>query len=491
MQKEYKCSVCKHSKKQLEIKLEYPINEKKKISKFSLDLYYYFPSQLHINEKRIGSNKLLNSMLINTRFSSPLIPLEKVLDLKYDLSPLIRIEKLLDNNQVWDSSIQNKLLYELQTLCNLYRAEITNFVKIIKKEIKKDNREDIYQERIIMMIKTINSFLIRFRNFHLLFLNHHIHEDLRTALNWADESISITTGRNFIQLFDLVENTNNSNNTIKSIRRMIESEVLYRKSMNYKYQYNKHNPICGETMAYRESVLKKWSQSAMYMNNENSSIPQKISHIIAGTAAGVAMAIAVILSMFAESYFPQRSSTLIMALVVSYILKDRIKEVLRKSFGDMLPKLTTSQQSNLFDPALKSKVGKSSGTVSFDSSKSIPANINIIRYKQPNPFRKILPPNNIFHYKRRIKIKSRVLKQNHSRLESITEIIRFQIDDWLKDMEDSKADLWYLENDTKIKINGGRVYRVHLIISLNKDKFYHHKLILNKSGIVRITTEHI
>ncbi|MGL1892907.1 MAG: hypothetical protein OCD02_14840 [Spirochaetaceae bacterium] len=491
MLNEYKCSVRKHSKKQLEIKVEYPLIEDEKISNFSLELYYFFPSQLHVNEKRIGLKNFLNSMLINTRFSSPLIRLENVLDLDYDLSPLIRIEKLLNDHDLGNSKIHNKLLYELQTLCNLYRTEITNLVKLIKREIKKGQREDIYLERIVLMIKTVKIFLVRFRNLHMLFLNHHIHEDLRTALLWADESISIITGRCFINLFDSCESHLDEYKFRDKIKNVIEKEVTYRKSMNFRYQYDKNNPLCGETMAYRDSVLKKWYQSSMYMNNENSNTPKRIGHIMAGIAAGVAMALTVFIVMFAESYFPKNSSLLIMAIVLSYILKDRIKEILRTAFGNMLPRLTTDQQSNLFDPALKSKVGRSSGAVSFVSSATIPEVVNKIRYKQPNPFRKILPENDIFHYKRRIKIKSGILKKNHSRLESITEIIRFQIDDWLKDMDDSKADLWYLEDDKRIKINGGRVYRVHLIVALNTDKFYHYKLIINRSGILRILKEDV
>lgn len=491
MLKEYKCSVRKHSKKQLEIKVEYPLNEEEKTSHFSLNLYYFFPAQIHVNEKTIGSKQILNSMKINTRFSSPLIPLESVLDPDNDLSPLLRINRLLDDHSSWNTKTPNKLLYELQTLCNLYRAEVNNFVKLIKREIKKDQREEIYQERIIMMIQTINIFLREFRNLHMSFLNNHIHEDLRTAMNWADESISIITGRCFINLFDSCESASVEEVITTKIKDVIDHEVVYRKSMNYRYQYDKNNPLCGETMAYRESVLKKWSQSSMYMNNENSSTPKRIGHVIAGTAAGLAMALTVIISMFAESYFPKNSSLLIMAIVLSYILKDRIKEILRIFFGNMLPRFTTDQQSNLFDPALKSKVGKSSGTVTFCSACNVPDHINNIRYKMPNPFRAILPQNDLIHYKRRIKIKSGILKKNHERLESITEIIRFQIDDWLKDMDDSKADLWYLENDKRIKINGGRVYRVHLIIALSKDKFYHYKLILNKSGIVRIIKEDI
>ncbi len=390
-----------------------------------------------------------------------------------------------------DTTIHNKLLYELQTLCNIYRAEVRNFFKTVKIGLKKRPLDPIYEERIISMIKNVSKFHESFRELHLKFLNYNLHLDLRTALNWADESISIITSRWFISLYDICEGVISKLDIMEMIKVVIDSEEVYRKSMNYKYQYDKNNKLCGETMAYRESVLKKWYQSAMYMNNENSRAPKQVGHIIAGIAAGIAMTFTVLVIMFAENYFPKNSTLLILAMVISYIFKDRIKEVLRKTFGNMLPGLTTDQQTNLYDPALKSKVGRSSGSIRFCTPLDIPEAIYNIRYRKLNPFRTILPANNIIHYKRRISIKSELLKGNHTRLEAVTEIIRFQLDDWLKDMDDSKADLWTLDNGKKIKISGERVYRVFLIISLNREKYYNYILTVNKSGIVRIKRESV
>ncbi|MBI9100717.1 MAG: hypothetical protein JEY91_19755 [Spirochaetaceae bacterium] len=342
------------------------------------------------------------------------------------------------------------------------------------------------------MLRTIRAFLLRFRKLHTIFLDPHIHEDLRIALNWADESISIVTENGFIRLLDHCRLIPGFNEITLLLADFINEETDYRVSMDYKYQYNKMNPLCGETMAYRESILKKWSQSSMYMNNENSHTPRRISHMIAGIAAGLAMGFALFIAIYAESYFPRNSTWWILIIVVSYIFKDRIKEILRNSFGNMLPRLTSDQQSNLFDPALRNKVGKSSGTINFVNLLSVPDAVKELRYKRPNPFRKILPENDIIHYKRLIKFKSKALKKNHSRLEAITEIIRFQIEDWLKEMDDSQDFLYRLENNVKCRIPGGRVYRVHLIVGLldinfeREERLFHYRIILNKSGIMRI-----
>ncbi|OQY39215.1 MAG: hypothetical protein B6229_04275 [Spirochaetaceae bacterium 4572_7] len=453
MLEELKCSVRKHSKKQLEIKVTYPLNETDKTNRFNLDLYYFFPAQLRVNNKRIGRTGFLNSMRINTRFSSPKMSLEKVLDVDFDLSPLSRIEKLVDQNLGTDLNSHNKMIYELQTLSNLYRTEIVSFVKLIKREIKKCQRKDIYQDSIITKMELITIFLKRFRILHTIFLNNNLNEDLRVALNWADESLSIITEKWLIKLFDYSDDLTELN--IENIKNVINNEVLYRKSMKFRYH------------------------------------PRRIGHVTAGIAAGVAMAVTVLITIYIVNYFPQNSHPFIIAIIFAYILKDRIKDILKGVLGNMFPNLTTDQQLKLFDPALKNNVGRSSGTVKFTSNSAIPENVYKIRYKKSNLFRRILPANSIAHYRRSIRLNSGVLRENHARLNSITEIIRFQISDWLQEMDDPTGDLWFLKNGKKIKINGNRVYKVHLIIVLDGKKNYHYNLVLNRSGLVRITKDEV
>ncbi|PID99720.1 MAG: hypothetical protein CSA81_14825 [Acidobacteria bacterium] len=87
---------------------------------------------------------------------------------------------------------------------------------------------------------------------------------------------------------------------------------------------------------------------------------------------------------------------------------------------------------------------------------------------------------------------SKKLDESHTRLDSTTEIIRFQIADWLREMDDPKDVLYRLENMKKVEIKGKRVYRVHMIMSLKKtrdpasEKLYHYCITLNKSGIIRV-----
>ena len=457
-----------------------------------MDFYFFFPSQLNITKKRIGIKRFIENIRIYTRFSTPGLSLKMLIDKKNDLSPLTRIREFLDMPEINQPRKKDVLLYELQVLTNVYRAEIDNTIELIINEINKHNRESLCSSRIEVFLKEIDNFLKEFRKLHSLFINPRVTDAQRTALTWADESISIISERALNRLFTDTQKLESPDALLAAYEEIAKKESRYRKSMNYQYYHKEDDSRSGERMAYRENILKKWSQSAMYMNNEDSRTPYRMGEIIAGIAAGVAMIFAVTVTIFAGKFFIPNSTPWVMLIVLAYIFKDRIKEFLRGKLKTLFPRLTSDQQSILHDMTMDCKVGISRGYVNFHKAGKAPDHIHKTRYRNPNPFRSFLPEQDLIHYQRTIKLDSRKLTKNHSRLNSVTEIIRIHIVDWLREMDDPKDIFYRLDGMKKLKIKGNRVYKVHLLMSLKKEdqqdeeEINHYCIVLNKIGIIRI-----
>jgi len=490
--KEYNCSVRDHSRHHLELKSEYPLETYSRMIDYEMNFYFFFPNQLNITEKRIGVQNFINSIRVYTRFSTPGLPLKLIMDRECDLSPLTRIRKYLEMAEIDQPRRKDTLLYELQVLANIYRGEIDNTVQLLGVEIRKQNRDSMCSKKIKHFLEEIQEFLKEFRKLYTLFINPRVNAVHREALAWADESVSIITERGLNRLFSYTMEIESSENLLKAIEKITKSETHYRTDMNYQYLYIEDDSRSGERLAYRESILKKWSQSAMYMTNEDSRTPRRVGHILAGIAAGVAMIFAVIVTIFAGRIFPPNSTPWVLLIVISYVFKDRIKEVLREIFKNLLPHITSDQLNILFDPSLKNRVGVSRGYARFGTATGVPDNILKTRYLKPNPFRSILPEENVIFYQRSIRLNPKKLTDKHSRLSSVTEIIRINIEDWLKEMDDPKDIFYRLDNMKKLKIKGNRVYRVHLVMNLknrknpNLQEIHHYCVVINKIGIVRI-----
>ena len=490
--KEYNCSVRVHSRHHLELKSEYPLLQDAKKTDYKMDCYFFFPSQLGVTSKRIGVRNFISNIRIYTRFSTPALSLKMLIDRENDLSPLSRIRNFMDIPEIEQPRKKDILLYELQVLTNMYRSEVDNTIELMGQEIQKQLMESMCCKRINLFLKEVKAFLEEFRKLHALFISPRITDVQRTALAWADESISIITERAMNRLFSYTQNITSPEKLLKAYEKITREETEYRKSMNYQYLYMEEDSRSGERLAYRENVLKKWSQSAMYMNNEDSRAPHRIGHIIAGIAAGLAMIFAVLVTIFAGKVFSPNSMPWILLIVFSYIFKDRIKEVSRERMKRLLPRFTSDQLSLLFDPTMDKRVGVSRGYAGFGKAGQVPDKIRKMRFRTPNPFRPIFPEQDVIHYQRTIDLDSRKLRGNHSRINSVTEIIRIHIVDWLREMDDPKDIFYRLENMKKLKIKGNRVYKVHMIMSLKNDnlreteELYHYCVVINKTGILRI-----
>jgi len=474
------------------MKSEYPLLKDKKQTRYTMNFYFFFPSQLNVTEKRIGVNQFIENIKVYTRFSTPRLSLKMLVDKQNKLSPITRILNFMEIPEVKQSRKRDVLLHELQILANIYKVEVDNTVELIHNEIEKHDMDNMSVHRIKHFLDEIQDFLKTFRKLHVSFINPRVTEAQRTALAWADESISISTERALHRLYTYTLKLEEHQELLASYEEITQAESSYREKMNYQYLYREDDPYSGERMAYRESILKKWSQSAMYMNLEDSKTPHRIGHIISGIAAGVAMIFAVLITVYAGKMFIPNSLPWLLLIVMSYIFKDRLKEILRDKLKTLLPRVISDQISLLFDIGQEKKVGISRGYAHFEKASDAPDKILQTRYHWPNPFRTILPEQDMIHYNRSIKLDSRKLRDKHSRTNSITEIIRINTEDWLKEMDDPKDIFYHLKNKKKVKIKGNRVYRIHLVMNLRENNTLesgennHVCIVLNKAGILRI-----
>jgi hypothetical protein len=281
-------------------------------------------------------------------------------------------------------------------------------------------------------------------------------------------------------------------NVVDEITGFVENENSYRAEQQYTSAPSNTDEHLEETIAYRASMLKKWAQSAMYMKRVVSRIPSQVNHILAGMAAALAMAFAVTATIYAETIYVKNSLPWAMILIISYVFKDRIKEVLREVFGRLLPRLLADRILKLYDPATGKIAAKAEVIVDFGLDKDQSEPIRKARNVGNNPFSAVLPPQNVLHYNRFVTLKSRVLRENHTRLESLTEVTRVRIDDWLREMDDPEEIQHKIINGKRVRVSGNRVYHVHLIAALrekrkhSEPRIFHYCLVMNRSGLLRI-----
>lgn len=478
-----------HGKTQLEVKAHYSLTSAKK-DRYSVDLWFFVPSPLRMNAEEYGIEGFLADMKCQTRMSPSFMPISRIIDPKCKISPLTRIRSELEHAALPQDIRTKRMLYELRTLANIYGTETSGSERILAEAVNK-GQINIVKNAIKTNLKDIKIFLDSWRSLYRLFLEPAVDRKLREAYAWTDESISQATERMLVRLHRSIVADEEAPSLTKRILKLAEAEKDHRRAMGYKALSGGFSELETERRIFHEGTLKKWGQSALYLTHEESGASRRIGQLIAGTAAAAAMAFAVIATLLAERFFPGRGAAWALVVVIAYIFKDRIKETLRSVLLHTMPSLISDSRTRLVDQASGRYVGRVSNRVRFMKARNAPAGIRELRYSGENSLKQILPEEDLIHFRRNTLIRNNRLKDAHTRLTDLSDIIRIKLDRCLREMDDPEKTFPAFINDEIVDVTGKRVYHINLIVGLSlhgegMKRRIHYRLIISRMGLERI-----
>jgi hypothetical protein len=114
-----------------------------------------------------------------------------------------------------------------------------------------------------------------------------------------------------------------------------------------------------------------------------------------------------------------------------------------------------------------------------------------MRAVRGNRFHHILPEENLIHFRREIVIHNKRLRDVHTRLDTISDLIRFKLDPILQNMDDPSKAVPTFAGDEPRTISGVRVYHINLIVHLSGEstgdsRWSRYRLVVSRNGLVRI-----
>ena len=488
----YKSRITSHGNRQLELLVVYPLSRSEKRKRYEIDLYMFNPYQLGITHDRYGTARFLRDMRSYTRYEAALISLAKLADPACDLSPLTRIFDMLKDASMARDINEKVILHELRGLSSMYHNQLGETRNVLMTMLKSGAHTEDVMESLAPFLRDIDIFLTRFHSLRPLFMDPRMHTDSRLALDWADESISLTTEKTFMRLYELFRQSQGLATAATTVRERLEREQQHRHDHHYPTVADSSTPTANEYYLYRDGQLKKWMEAFMFMSCDPANTLTRFAQILMGVAAGAAMAFAVVVAFFASRLFAIYSLPWAVIIIMAYIVKDRIKEIMRNAMIACLPKLVADQINDLIDPANNVKVGVTRARTRFCAPGDVPEVVQQLRSHQGNPFTAMIPPENVIHFHKDVYIDSARVMRSHRRLEALADIMRFKLDAWLNNMDDPVSTLHRLNGDGIENVPAQRVYHINLIVGLSEQghdsspTYFRYRLILTREGIVRI-----
>lgn len=241
---------------------------------------------------------------------------------------------------------------------------------------------------------------------------------------------------------------------------------------------------------HRQRVLKRIVESQLFLR-----IPKRRDGVVAeqawySVAAGVAMLFATVIAWAFQRTFGNLTWPLFIALIISYMMKDRIKELMRYWFAHRVG-------SKYFDNKAKMslsgrEIGWLKEGMDFIAPDKIPASVTAIRAQ--GPFFEADPrvrSEKVILYRKRVHIDREKMEEGMGyEFSGINDIFRLQVQSFLRMMDNPEVDVPYLDADGAVRaVRCPKEYHVHCVMQYNhadETDYKHFRIVLTRDGIQSI-----
>jgi len=214
-------------------------------------------------------------------------------------------------------------------------------------------------------------------------------------------------------------------------------------------------------------------------------------------AAGVAMTVATAVAFWAQARYAQASLNFFLILVVGYMVKDRIKEGMRRMLSRVAAMHLADRTTNLVDPVTGRVIGSCEERVDYGPSLKVPDTVSVLR--QQDDFLTATQgelSETVIRYQKQIVLDARHLPRTQRGLTGVTDILRLNVERFLRDMDEPELALEYVDlADLSVgHIRGTKRYPVDMVFRFavveeaarSEDSVQFVRLVLDRNGIQRM-----
>lgn len=495
-----------HDIHQLEIKLEYKLEELRKINKYKVDVYMFIPRAININEYTYSKDEFYSDMHNYIRFKTPSFSFKLILDPDFTRSPLFVLKDLfnkLKKERDFDkkTDLIKKTVKELKLLGCMVRARFRDFHLFVERKLNKENRDDEYLLiRVENKIRRGIRILEELRNLKDKYNNNYPKQtELFKYFQLVEEFLSYLFEEEMIRIFRLLKSEIIGNKQLESLEEFFNEfmirEYEYRRNSGFSLVFER-NGKGKEYYIYQMGQYKKIVSSVLYLNVTREQKNLASVHVIGSISAFTASIVYYLVASLISKQAATNSILFVILISFGYVFKDRVKDIVKILFRPRILSFLPDHKTEIIDPSnKKTPLGSIRETVSFTDRQQVTPEILRLRDKTR---RKSLPeqsPEEILVYRKELTVNTDAVQKLHTRTVNFTDIMRFNIRKFLLKMDDPEQPINYFNEELEkgTTITGDRVYHINLVLKYSHVKgdkedikYERYRLVANKLGIQRV-----
>jgi len=476
-----------HDQFSVEMKVGFVARKKQKINDFAFNIWIFIPNSLDINRFTYTKNDFYKDFTSHIRLITPSYLLRNIS--KESSTPFSSLEK---------SFI---LLASAPTRTNIlnYENRLKMFLSILKSSLRDEvsqaiiSKVDSDRDSLVRsFISNVNKIACDYRSLKRIITVPSISNELMDYFLFGDEYMSNLIELQTFRLIHLLKDNHPDHyERMKSeLLALIDEVIAYKKENGFLVVENNGKSKKNQEFVFRLSMLKKYVESNLFLDIKKRKDGVWVEQILFSTAAGLSMIFATYIAFYFQRKFGNFTMPVFAALVVSYMMKDRIKEFARYYFAHRLNK-------HYFDHKIKisthnHEIGWVKESMDFIPEQNMPFEILKKRNRSS-----ILEANNrassekIILYRILMQLNKESIDANSEYpIAGVNEIFRLNISNFIQKIDSDEFPLYYPDEIEGFKIvPGEKIYYLNMILQAKESEQWDYKrfrIVFNRKGIQKI-----
>ena len=474
-----------HDKYQLEMKFTYPASRDDKVNEYSVDTFFFLPTNLGINSETYRKEEFFSDLHEYIRLKTPSVPITGMMGAG---SPLEKLEQTFPAMIAKEPDAINLYSSRLKLFCSIMRSAFRDQEILIENSLEHPDAVSLVQSFMTEIAEILNSF----RGLYPKLCVQTIPEDVRELFRHADEFLSIIHNKYIYKLYHAVGKKEQFAESRSRMVQRAEQELAYRKERSYPSVPDPDGD--NEELVYREGTLKKAMASILFLRKETRRDGVFLENLLFSIAAGIAMAFATIMAFITQKYIVQDISlVLFMTLVIAYMGKDRIKEWLKLYFSTKLRRFIHDYKTRILGENGE-QVGFCRESFSFLKESDVPREVTEIRHKAYlSDLENGCFGEQVILARKQVKVNSQAFHDliRGYQADGLVDIMRFNFNRFLRHMDNPVKKIFIPDGKGKVMtIDAKRVYHVNIVVRYGmkglSDSYVKFRIVLSRNGIKRI-----
>ena len=476
----------KHDNFSVEFKFGFEDKDKAELEDFAVNSWVFVPNSMGINPDNYGKKQFYRDIKSNVRLITPVFSLHEIAD--PDALPFTSLRRAIDDLMTSsDVASADAFDYHLKMFGAIFKSSIRDFERHFRTSKVPENVDSLLDG----YVADVRNILSRYRAFGARMTEQEVSETLRGRFRLVDEFLSYNAEMRAIRLIRKLDSSRQASELAsrkEKLIAMIKDEREYKQKCGYGIINNDKEQ--NRQLVYHHGMLKKFVESDLYIRLQKKKDGVAIEQLYYSIAAGVAMIFATAVAWHTQVKFGNITWPLFVVLVVSYMLKDRIKDLLRYYFAHRLGNKYYDNKAVI--TIGQKKVGVIKEGVDFISLSNIPEKVLSLRSSAA----RIAETTKIFEekiilYRKRITIDGKALAENDDYpMRGINEIMRLHLNRFTYKMDNPEIPVATLdENDEIVVEKVQKIYYLNIVFQLqhaDQVEYRRFRVVMTREGVLRI-----